>query len=104
MNAMLGRTLFVAVPVLILLGLSWSRFARTRTWSARFQLLGAICLVIVVVTRVAEAWHWFPAMGWGEPHSAGHYTDLVSAALGLALLLAAVVTAYRRRVCEPDAE
>jgi hypothetical protein len=38
-------------------------------------------LLVVVLTHVAEALHLFPAMGWGEPDSAGHYVDLASAVL-----------------------
>jgi hypothetical protein len=49
-------------------------------------LLGLGCLTIVVLTHLAEAFHIFPAMGWGQPNSVGHYTDLVSAILGTALL------------------
>jgi hypothetical protein len=50
------------------------------------QLLGAVCLVIVGLTHVAEAFQIFPAMGWGLPNSAGHYLDLASAILGCTLL------------------
>jgi hypothetical protein len=50
------------------------------------QLLGAVCLVIVVLTHVAEAFQIFPTMGWGLPNSAGHYLDLVSAILGFTLV------------------
>jgi hypothetical protein len=50
------------------------------------QLLGLTCLVMVVLTHVAEAYRVFPAMGWGRPTSAGHYLDLVSAILGFTLL------------------
>jgi hypothetical protein len=49
-------------------------------------LLGLGCLIIVVLTHVAEAFHIFQAMGWGQPNSVGHYTDLVSAILGCVLL------------------
>lgn len=49
-------------------------------------LLGLGCLIVVVLTHVAEAFHIFPAMGWGQPRSVGHYTDLVSAILGCVLL------------------
>jgi len=49
-------------------------------------LLGLGCLIIVVLTHVAEAFHIFPSMGWGQPSSVGHYTDLVSAILGCVLL------------------
>ena len=51
------------------------------------QLLGAVCVIIVVLTHTAEAFQIFPAMGWGLPNSAGHYLDLASAILGCALLL-----------------
>lgn len=44
------------------------------------------CLIIVVLTHVAEAFHIFPTMGWGLPNSAGHYLDLVSAIIGCTLL------------------
>ena len=50
------------------------------------QLLGLACLMIVVLTHIAETFHLFPMMGWGQPTSAGHYVDLVSAILGCILL------------------
>ena len=52
----------------------------------RLQLIGAGCLIVVVLTHVAEAFNLFPAMGWGLPTSSGHYLDLVSAVLGCTLL------------------
>jgi hypothetical protein len=52
-----------------------------------FLLVGLACLLTVVLTHIAEAFHIFPAMGWGLPNSIGHYLDLVSAILGGALLL-----------------
>jgi hypothetical protein len=58
-----------------------------------FQLVGAGCLLIVVLAHVAEALRLFPSMGWGESDSLGHYTDLASAVLGITLLLAAWVAA-----------
>jgi hypothetical protein len=50
------------------------------------QVVGLACLTMVVLTHVAEAFHFFPAMGWGQPNSAGHYVDLVNAILGCTLL------------------
>jgi hypothetical protein len=50
------------------------------------QLVGAGCLVVVVLTHVAETLKLFPVMGWGLPTSPGHYLDLVSAVLGCVLL------------------
>jgi hypothetical protein len=59
----------------------------------RLLLLGAvICLIVVVLTHVAERFHILPAMGWGLPNSPGHYLDLTSAVLGIALSVAALIT------------
>ena len=52
-----------------------------------FLLFGSICVAIVVLTHIAEAFHIFPGMGWGRPNSIGHYLDLASAVLGCTLLL-----------------
>jgi hypothetical protein len=54
-------------------------------------ILGITFLVVVVLTHVAERWHFFPEMGWGLPDSPGHYLDLASAILGVALLLIALI-------------
>ena len=48
-------------------------------------MLGAGCLVVVVLTHLREALHLLPWMHWGLEHSAGHYLDLGSAVLGLTL-------------------
>jgi len=57
-----------------------------RVWRL-LQLFGLAFLAIVVLTHVAERFHLFPGMGWGEPASIGHYLDLVSAVLGCTLFL-----------------
>ena len=54
-------------------------------------LAGCGCLVVVVLTHIAEKLHLLPGMGWGLPDSPGHYLDLVSAIAGGVLLLAAYV-------------
>jgi hypothetical protein len=46
------------------------------------MMLGAGCLVIVVLTHVCETFHLFTVMGWGLKHSPGHYLDLTAAILG----------------------
>jgi hypothetical protein len=60
-------------------------FLRGKTVYSFLQLLGAGCLVVVVLAHVSEALHMFPWMHWGLEHSAGHYLDLSSAFLGLTL-------------------
>ena len=71
--------------------------SRRRHKLLRFlQLAGCVCLLVVVLTHVAEALHLLPSMGWGLPNSPGHYLDLFSAVSGVVLLLAAYVV--RRRI------
>jgi hypothetical protein len=55
--------------------------------------LGIAFLVVVVATHVAERWRFFPEMGWGLPKSPGHYLDLASAIIGVALILAGLIWA-----------
>lgn len=64
-------------------------------------LAGCVCLLIVVLTHVAERFHILPGMGWGLPNSPGHYLDLFSAIAGVGLLLAAYV--LRRRSLQDEA-
>jgi len=86
------------VPTSLLLAASVGAALRRRTvWSA-LQLVGAGCLVVVVLTHVCEALHLFPWMLWGESHSAGHYLDFASAILGLTLFPIGYFFARRRRV------
>ena len=85
MTATLAKALVALVPAGILfVGAAWL-FRRERLLGSFLQLLGAGCLVVVVLTHVAEAFHLFPRMHWGEEHSVGHYLDLGSAVLGLTL-------------------
>ena len=53
---------------------------------AGLQMVGAVCLIIVVLTHVCEAFNFLPSMYWGEPRSWGHYLDLASAVMGIVLL------------------
>jgi len=97
MNANIQRTLLIAVPVLVLLAFSFVRWWRRPTASARAQLLGAVSALVVVLTHVAEAFQLWPSMGWGQPHTVGHYTDLASAVLALVLFFAAALLARGSR-------
>ena len=85
MNARLTKALVVLVPVGILFMGSVLLFRRERNLGSFLQLLGAGCLVVVVLTHICEAVHLFPWMQWGSEHSAGHYLDLASAVLSLTL-------------------
>jgi len=85
MNATLQIALLALVPVCMLFAGSAVLFARATTMISFLQLLGAGCLVIVVLTHLSEAVHLFPWMNWGRPHSIGHYLDFWSAVLGVSL-------------------
>jgi hypothetical protein len=73
------------VPVCMPFAGSAVLFSRGKTVCSFLQLLGAGCLVMVVLTHVSETLRLFPWMHWGLEHSAGHYLDLGSAVLGLTL-------------------
>jgi len=59
-----------------------ARKASTVMMVTMLGLAGCGCLVLMLLTHVAERLHVLPGMGWGMPNSPGHYLDLVSAILG----------------------
>ena len=79
------RTLVALVPACMLFSGSAILFLRGKTVWSFLQLLGAGCLVVVVLTHICEALHLFPWMHWGLEDSVGHYLDFWSAVLGLTL-------------------
>ena len=83
MKSTLLKALVALVPAGILFADSALLFLRGRTLGSFLQLLGAGCLVMVVLTHLCEALHLFPWMRWGSEHSVGHYLDFGSAVLGL---------------------
>ena len=85
MSATLLKALVALVPTCMLFSGSVVLFFRGKTLCSLLQLLGAGCLVVVVLTHVSEALHLFPFMQWGSPRSVGHYLDFWSALLGLTL-------------------
>ena len=72
-----------------------------RPMTRAIVLAGCVCLIVVVLTHVAEWLQIFPGMGWGMPNSPGHYLDLVSAIIGTILLLAAGLVRFGTRKKEP---
>jgi predicted Na+-dependent transporter len=79
------KALVVLVPALVLLAGSALLLYRTRSAASLLQLLGSVCLVVVVLTHLCEAFGLFPWMGWGLADSVGHYLALGSAVLGFTL-------------------
>ena|SRR2546428_11902167 len=85
MNITLVKAVAALIPVCLLIIWSGVLFARDKTPGRFLQALGAGCLLIVVLTHVAEALDLFAFMHWGEEQSLGHYLDLSSAVLGVTL-------------------
>jgi hypothetical protein len=85
MSAALLKGLVALVLATMLFSGSLVLFFRGKTVCSLLQLLGAGCLVIVVLTHVCEALHLFPWMQWGLEQGVGHYLDFWSAVLGLTL-------------------
>ena len=85
MNVTLLKALVALVPAGMVFSGSVLLFLKGKTVGSFFQLIGAGCLVLVVLTHVSEALHLFPWMHWGLEHSVGHYLDFWSAILGLTL-------------------
>ena len=80
-----SKALSALVPVCLLVTGSVILFSRRKTSGSLLQIVGAVCLLVVVLTHICEAAHLFPSMHWGEERSVGHNLDLASAALGLTL-------------------
>ena len=85
MNDTLAKAVVALAPVGMLLFGSAFTFFRERTVPSVLQLLGAGCLLIVVIIHICEGLNLFPSMHWGDEHSIGHYLDMASAGVGLTL-------------------
>jgi hypothetical protein len=97
MNPTLFKALAALVPIGALFGWSVLVYVGKRNMSVFLQTLGAGCLVVVVLTHVAEGLQFLPWMHWGEEHSAGHYLDLSSAILAIVLLSLSILLRVLRR-------
>jgi uncharacterized membrane protein len=91
------RAAVASVPVCALFCWSFVSFRRTKRVWPGLQLVGAACLVVVVLTHVAEALQLFPSAHWGSPTSLGHYLDLSAAILGVTLFPLGYLGARRDR-------
>jgi hypothetical protein len=94
-NPTLLRAFLLAVPITVVLGYSANAYRRSGAgWSLTLSV-GAVCFGVVVLTHVTEALRLLPAMGFGEPHSIGHYIDLVSARGGVVFVVVSVLLCIR---------
>jgi formate hydrogenlyase subunit 3/multisubunit Na+/H+ antiporter MnhD subunit len=98
MNPAVLKVLLALAPTLLLLLATAALYARTKATAALVQALGAACLLVVVLAHLCEALNLLPFMGWGAKGSIGHYIDLASAVLGVALVsVGALIHALSKR-------
>jgi hypothetical protein len=60
MNPTFAKAIAALVPTGILLVGSTLQFSQRKGTPAVFQLIGAACLMVVVIAHVCEALGWFP--------------------------------------------
>ena len=76
--ALVAACVFLAVCVVL--------FLTRRGLSSTLQALGIGCFGVMALTHVFEKFSILPELGWGRPHSVGHFIDLVAALLGVTLV------------------
>lgn len=80
------RVLLAVVVVSPIVAWSAVRVWRNPRVHTYMQATGAFGLLVVIAAHICEALRFFPQMGWGQPHSVGHYLDLSGAILGVMLV------------------
>lgn len=85
MDPTLFKALLALLPGSALFAGALLLFSKSRSPCSLLQLLGAFCLLLVILAHLCEGLHLLPWMGWGLEHSVGHYLDLCAAVLGIAL-------------------
>ena len=86
MTAAVLKGLLALAGACIFLGVSVVLFLVRRGLSSALMALGLGCFGVMALTHVFEAFSILPALGWGQPHSVGHFIDLVAALLGVTLV------------------
>jgi len=88
MNAAILKGLLALAGACVFLGVSASLLLTRRSLGAVLQALGLGCFGVMALTHFFEAFSILPALGWGKPHTIGHFIDLVAAVLGVTLVTA----------------
>ena len=85
MNVTVLKALVAFAPAGTLFSGSVVLFSNRKSVASFLQLLGASCLVVVVLAHIFEGLQLFPWMHWGAERSIGHYLDFGCAVLGFTL-------------------
>jgi uncharacterized membrane protein (UPF0136 family) len=80
-----GIVLVFVSTILLLFAGSIILVTRRKSFCALLQLLGTACLMVVLLSNVAEVFSLVPWMDWDLPNSIGHYVDFWGVVLGLTL-------------------
>jgi len=86
-NATILKGLLALVGACVFLGVAVSLLVTRRSFGSVLLALGLGCFGVMALTHVFEAFSILPALGWGKPHSAGHFIDLVAALLGVTFVM-----------------
>ena len=70
-----GALLGIGIPTCLLFSGSAVLLSRDKTVSSFLQLLGAGCLMVVVLTHIFETFHLLPWMHWGPGASLRSYVS-----------------------------
>jgi len=88
----------------VFLGVAAVLLLTRRSLGAALQALGVACFGVMALTHVFEAFSILPALGWGQPHGAGHVIDLTAALLGVTLMTISFLLRRWNRRSFPDKE
>jgi|ERR1700732_5306949 hypothetical protein len=86
MNAAVLKGLLALVAACTFLGVSIVLFLTRRGLASALQAMGIGCFGVMALTHVFEEFSILPGLGWGQPHSVGHFIDLVTALLGVTFM------------------
>ena len=94
-SAVKGLLALVAAGVFfgVCVALLWTR----RSVSSTLRASGIGCFGVMALTHVFENFSILHELGWGRPHSVGHFVDLVAALLGVTLVIASFLLWRRDR-------
>src|SRR5215467_4675239 len=85
MNDTLFKAVLALVPASMLFAGSVVFLSTRKTVGSFLQVIGAGCMIGVVITHIFEALHLFAWLHWGLEYSVGHYLDFWCAILGVTL-------------------
>ena len=97
MSAGAVKGLLALAAACVFLGVAFALLCTRRSIDSALQALGMGCFAVMALTHVFEAFSLFPALGWGQPHSAGHVIDLVAASLGVMLVTVSFLLRHAHR-------